>query len=457
MSTRTNTLELKEQLSAKTGTQELKKTLGFATAISTVVGMVIGSGVFFKPYAIYNATAGAPGVGILAWVVGGIITIAAGLTAAEVSAAIPKTGGMMVYLKEIYGEKWGFLTGWMQTVLYFPGMVAALAVIFGTQASGLLGLGVDNMTAKVGIAISAIVLLSFLNTLGSKTGGSIQTLATAGKLIPLVLIIIFGFIKGEGNPVMYPMVGEGVTIGTALGQALIAVLFAFEGWMNVGAIAGEMKNPGKDLPKAIVGGLSLVMAIYLVINIAYLWVMPANELMMTQTPAAAVATAIFGEIGGKLIAVGILISVFGALNGFILTGARMPYTLASEKMLPGSNWFSKLNNNLVPANATWFMAVLGSVYALSGKFDFLTDLTVFVIWLFFIMTFFGVIKLRKDQPNLVRPYKIPLYPMVPIIAIIGGSYVVINTLITQPKNAILGLIITFLGLPIYSYMKRNNA
>jgi APA family basic amino acid/polyamine antiporter len=227
--------------------------------------------------------------------------------------------------------------------------------------------------------------------------------------------------------------------------------------MNVGAIAGEMKNPGKDLPKAIVGGLSLVMAIYLVINIAYLWVMPANELMMTQTPAAAVATAIFGEIGGKLIAVGILISVFGALNGFILTGARMPYTLASEKMLPGSNWFSKLNNNLVPANATWFMAILASVYALSGKFDFLTDLTVFVIWLFFIMTFFGVMKLRKDQPNLVRPYKIPLYPVVPIIAIIGGSYVVVNTLITQPKNAILGLLITFLGLPIYSYMKKKNA
>ena len=457
MSTRTSNVGLKKTSASETGSHELKKTLGFATAIATVVGMVIGSGVFFKPYAIYTATNGAPGIGILAWVVGGIITIAGGLTAAEVSAAIPKTGGMMVYLKEIYGEKWGFLTGWMQTVLYFPGMIAALAVIFGTQASGLLGLGTENVTANVSIAIGAIVLLSFLNTLGSKTGGAIQTLATAGKLIPLALIAIFGFVNGDGNPIMSPMVGEGVSIGTALGQALIAVLFAFEGWMNVGAIAGEMKNPGKDLPRAIVGGLSLVMAVYLIINIAYLWVMPANELMMTKTPAAAVATAIFGDVGGKIIAIGILVSVFGALNGFILTGARMPYTLASEKMLPASKWFSKLNNSGVPANATWFMALLSSVYALSGKFDLLTDLTVFIIWIFFIMTFFGVIKLRKDQPNLVRPYKIPLYPIVPLVAIIGGGYVVINTLITQPKNAIAGLVITCLGLPLYTYMKKKNA
>ena len=440
-----------------TQSQELQKTLGFAAALSTVVGMVIGAGVFFKPYAMYNATGGAPGLAIVAWIIGGIITIAGGLTAAEVSAAIPKTGGMMIYLKEIYGEKWGFLTGWMQTVLFFPGSIAALATIFATQAVGLLGLSPDNITAKVGIAIATIVLIAFLNTLGSKMGGAIQTVSTACKLIPLALIIIFGFVKGNGNPIMSQMAGESVSIGTALGQALIATLFAYDGWINVGAIAGEMKNPGKDLPKAIVGGLSLVMAVYLLINLAYLWVMPANELMMTETPATAVATAIFGAIGGKLITIGILISVFGTLNGYLLTGPRTPYTLASEKMLPGSNWFSKLNVGGAPANSTWFIAVLSSIYALSGKFDLLSDLAVFTVWIFYIMTFFGVIKLRKDQPDLVRPYKIPLYPITPAIAIIGGTYVVINTLITQPVNAISGLVITALGLPVYSYMKKKNA
>ena len=444
-------------MSTKTSTQSLQKTLGFAAALSTVVGMVIGSGVFFKPYAMYNATGGAPGLGMIAWVVGGIITIAGGLTAAEVSAAIPKTGGMMTYLKEIYGEKWGFLTGWMQTVLFFPGTTAALAVIFATQVVTLLGLDANNMTLKIGVAIITIFLISFLNTLGSKMGGTIQTIATAGKLIPLALIIIFGFVKGTGNPVMSPIVGESVSIGSALGSALIATLFAYDGWINVGAIAGEMKNPGKDLPKAIVGGLSLVMAVYILINLAYLWVMPADQLMLTETPAAAVATAIFGPVGGKIIAVGILISVFGALNGYLLTGPRSPYALAAEKMLPGSNWLAKVNNGGSPANATWFIAILSAIYALTGKFDLLTDLTVFIIWIFYIMTFVGVMKLRKDQPNLVRPYKIPLYPIVPLVAIIGGTYVVINTLMSQPVNAIAGLVITALGLPVYSYMKKKNA
>jgi APA family basic amino acid/polyamine antiporter len=444
-------------MSTNTQSQGLKKTLGFAAALSTVVGMVIGSGVFFKPYAMYNATGGAPGVAMLAWIIGGIITIAAGLTAAEVGAAIPRTGGMVAYLEDMYGKKWGFLTGWMQTVIYFPGVNAALAVIFSTQVCVLLGFGTDNMTVKVGIAIATICLLAFLNTLGSKTGGAIQTVSTACKLIPLILIIIFGFIKGEGNPVMSPMVGEGFTFATALGQALMATLFAYDGWIGVGAIAGEMKNPGKDLPRALVGGLSLVMAVYLIINIAYLWVLPADQLMLTETPAAAVATAIFGPMGGKLIAVGILISVFGTLNGYALTSPRVPYVLATEKMLPGSNWLSKLNKNGVPANATWMIVVLSSIYALSGKFDLLTDFTVFVVWLFYIMTFVGAMKLRKTQPDLPRPYKIPLYPITPLVAILGGSYVVVNTLITQPKNAILGLGITLLGLPLYSYMKKKNA
>jgi basic amino acid/polyamine antiporter, APA family len=446
-------------MSAKTSNQPqgLQKTIGFAAALSTVVGMVIGSGVFFKPYALYNATGGAPGLGIIAWIVGGIITIAGGLTAAEVSAAIPKTGGMMIYLKEIYGEKWGFLTGWMQTTLYLPGTTAALAVIFGTQAAVLLGFGADNTTAKVGIGIATILFLFFVNTISSKMGGTIQTVATAGKLIPLALIIIFGFIKGNGNTIMSPMIGESVSMGTALGQVLIATLFAYDGWISVGAIAGEMKNPGKDLPRAIVGGLSIVMAVYLLINLAYLWVMPANELMMTETPAAAVATVIFGPVGGKLITVGILISVFGALNGYGLTASRIPYALATEGMFPGSKWLSKLNKNGTPANATWLIAIIASLYALSGKFDLLADLTIFAVWIFYIMIFVGVIKLRKDQPNLARPYKVPLYPIVPLVAIVGGTYVVINTLMTQPVNALSGLAITLLGLPVYSYMKKKNA
>ena len=169
--------------------KQLQKNLGIAAALSTVVGMVIGGGVFFKPQAVYILTGGAPGLGILAWIIAGIMTITAGLTAAEVSAAIPKTGGMMVYIEEIYGKKLGFLTGWMQTVLFFPATAAAIAVMFGQQAALLL----NNSSLVMPMTIGVILLIGILNTFGSKTSGAIQTVSTVCKLIPLGLIIVFGF------------------------------------------------------------------------------------------------------------------------------------------------------------------------------------------------------------------------------------------------------------------------
>ena len=435
--------------------KQLQKNLGIAAALSTVVGMVIGGGVFFKPQAVYTLTGGAPGLGILAWIIAGIMTITAGLTAAEVSAAIPKTGGMMVYIEEIYGKKLGFLTGWMQTVLFFPATAAAIAVMFGQQAAILL----NNPSLVMPMSIGVILLVGILNTFGSKTSGTIQTVSTVCKLIPLVLIIVFGFIKGSGdNPIMNPLVAEGIRPMGIIGQLLVAILFAYDGWINVGALAGEMKNPGKDLPKAIIGGLSIVMAINVVINLAYLWVLPASELAQYASPASIVAEKIFGPVGGKLINVGILVSVFGCLNGYLLTGPRIPYTLANQKVLPAM--FGKLNKHGVPANATLFMAVLSVIYALSGQFNLLSDLSMFAIWAFYTLTFIGVIKLRKTQPDLKRPYKVPFYPVIPIISICSGLFVVIDQLfLAGMKSSMIslgGVIITLIGLPVYSFMTKNK-
>ena len=435
--------------------KQLQKNLGIAAALSTVVGMVIGGGVFFKPQAVYTLTGGAPGLGILAWIIAGIMTITAGLTAAEVSAAIPKTGGMMVYIEEIYGKKLGFLTGWMQTVLFFPATAAAIAVMFGQQAAILL----NNPSIVMPMSIGVILLVGILNTFGSKTSGTIQTVSTVCKLIPLVLIIVFGFIKGSGdNPIMNPLVAEGIRPMGIIGQLLVAILFAYDGWINVGALAGEMKNPGKDLPKAIIGGLSIVMAINVVINLAYLWVLPASELAQYASPASIVAEKIFGPVGGKLINVGILVSVFGCLNGYLLTGPRIPYTLANQKLLPAT--FGKLNKNGVPANATLFMVVLSVIYALSGQFNLLSDLSMFAIWAFYTLTFIGVIKLRKTQPDLKRPYKVPFYPVIPIISICSGLFVVIDQLfLAGMKSSMIslgGVIVTLIGLPVYSFMTKNK-
>ena len=438
--------------------KQLEKSLGVAAALSTVVGMVIGGGVFFKPQAVYTLTGGAPGLGMLVWVLAGIVTIAAGLTAAEVSAAIPKTGGMMVYIEEIYGKKLGFLTGWMQSVLFFPATIAALAVMFGQQSAGLLG----NESLSMPIALGIILLISVLNNISSKAGGMIQTVSTVGKLLPLILIMIFGFIKGEGNnPIVQPMVAEGVNPMSIIGQLLIAVLFAYDGWINVGAIAGEMKDPGKDLPKAIIGGLSLVMAVYVVINLAYLWVLPADQLASVSSPASAVAEHLFGPMGGKFITVGILISVFGALNGYLLTGPRILFTLGTQKSLPASNFFGSVNKNGVPANATLTMGVVACLYALTGQFNLLTDLSMFAVWAFYVLTFIGVFKLRKDQPNLERPYKVPLYPFIPMIAIAGGLFVVVSQLLlsgfTNTMISLGGVVITLIGLPIYSFVQKSNS
>ena len=302
---------------------EMKKTLGLSTALATVVGSVIGSGVFFKPQSIYTTTGGAPGLGMIAWIIGGLASIAAALTFAEIAILIPKTGGMVAYLEEAFGKKVGYLAGWMQSVLFYPAMIAALSVICAQQ----LELFTNNPALTPAITIAIIIIIIVLNALGSGVGGAVQVVSTVCKLIPLILLMIFGFIKGSGqNPIFSPMVGEGVRAGNALG------------WTNVGAIAGEMKNPGKDLPLAIVGGVSAIMAVYFVINLAYLWVLPASTLGATATPAADVATAIFGEVGGKIIAVGIMISVFGACNGFVLSGSRVAYSLAAEGSFPTSSY-----------------------------------------------------------------------------------------------------------------------
>ena len=437
--------------------QGLKKNLGVATATSIVIGCVIGAGVFFKPYAIYQSTGGAPGMGMLAWVFGGIASILAALTFAEVAVLIPRTGGMVAYLGEAYNEKIGFLAGWMQTVIFYPAFLAGYGVTVGRELGEYVG-----AQYAMPIAMAVILALVALNTLGSKTAGGIQVVSTICKLIPLVLLMVFGFIAGSGeNPIFTPMVAEGKSTGAVLGSTLLAVLFAFEGWTNVGAIAGEMKRPSRDMPLAIVGGVSIIMAVYFVINMAYLWVLPADELMNIQSPASAVAMKIFGPTGGTLIKVGIIISVIGAANGFLMSGSRVAYQLAADKTLPFSAALGRLNGNHVPANSIILIGALACIYSLSGQFDMLTNLAVFSCWIFYTLTFACVIKLRRTHPELERKYKVPLYPVIPILAILSGVYVVISQLFLSGKEATLlsigSIVITLAGLPVYAAVKKRAA
>lgn len=434
---------------------KMKKELGVFSAMSLVVGCVIGAGVFFKPYAIYGATGGAPGMGMLAWIFGGLASLLGALTFAEVAILIPKTGGMVAYLSDVFHEKVGFLAGWMQVVIFYPAFLAGYGVKVGTELGEYIG---EQFVMPVAIGI--IILMVFANALGSKTASRVQVVSTVCKLIPLFLLMIFGFLLGSGdNAIFTPLVGEGKNVGSVLGSTLLAVLFAFEGWTNVGAIAGEMKNPGRDLPRAIVGGVSIIMAVYFVINMAYLWVLPADQLMTLESPAAAVAETIFGSTGGLLIKIGIIISVLGAANGFLMSGSRVAYHLAEMKTLPGSAALAKLNGNQVPANSIILIGALACLYSLIGQFDLLTDLAVFSCWIFYTLTFVCVIKLRRDKPDLERKYKVPLYPVVPILAILSGLYVVVSQLLFSGSRAqimsLASVAITLLGLPVYMIVKKR--
>ena len=341
-------------------------------------------------------------------------------------------------------------------VLFYPAMVSALAVAFAQQAALFIG-----ETFTVPLAILVIFFIVFLNTLGSKIGGSIQIIFTVCKMIPLILLIVFGFWKGTGNyPVFSPMIGEGLNPVVVLGQLLVAVLFAFEGWTAVGAIAGELKKPERDLPVAIIGGVSIITAVYCIVNVAYLQVLPASELASLSTPASAVAIALFGEVGGRIVSVGIMISVFGACNGFIFSGSRVTYFLADKGSLPGSEALVRLNKSQVPPNSIFLVGTIAAVLSLTGQFNLLTDLAVFSSWTFYTLTFIGVIKYRIERPDLRRAYRVPFYPIVPLVAITGGLYIIINQLFLSGMRAWLmsvgSILLTLAGLPIYHLARRRR-
>lgn len=433
---------------------ELKRNVGFFPALSVVMGTVIGAGVFFKASSV-TAETGSTSLAMLAWFLGGVITICAGLTGAELAAAIPETGGLTKYIEHIYGDFWGFLAGWAQAFIYFPANVAAISIIFATQLVNLFHLQVQ-WTVTIAILTALSILL--INCLGAKAGGLLQSVTLVVKLIPIAVIVIFGLMqRGSVTFSLFPVVaGPHRAFLTALGNGLLATLFAYDGWIHVGNIAGELKNPKRDLPGAISLGIGLVMVVYLLINAIFLMTLPINQISGNLNAASDVSTILFGAMGGKIVTVGILISCYGAINGYVMTGMRIPYAMALKKELPFDQFFAKLTKGSAPWASGLVQFVIAAIMMALGAFDTITNMLIFVIWTFYCMAFAGVIILRKREPALYRPYKVPLYPIIPLIALIGGSFILINTLFTQTLLAAIGIIVTLLGVPVYQHLKQVN-
>ncbi|RHW65055.1 amino acid permease [Clostridium botulinum] len=431
--------------------ENLQKNLGLFDAIAIVIGMVIGSGIFFKPAIVFK-NAGSPMLGILAWLAGGVITIASGLTVAEIAAAIPKTGGIFVYIKELYGEKFAFLLGWVQSIVYIPGSAAALSIILSIQITSFIPL--TAIEQKV-LAIAFIIFIMILNIISTKLVSKMQGVISIAKLIPIIAIIALGFINGTAKGDILNISSSSTVSG--FGAALLGTLWAYDGWISVGNMAGELKNPKKDLPRSIIIGLGTTIVVYVFINLALINIMPMGAIITSEKPASDAAVVLLGSTGAKIISAGILISIFGALNGYLMTGVRIPLAMSQDRSIPFSKYFSKVHEKSgTPVNAFIFETVLACLYVLSGSFNVLTDLVMFVLWIFFTMAVAGIFVLRTKFKHLDRPYKVPLYPLVPLIGIIGSGYIIISTLITNTFYALCGIGITLLGLPVYSYIKKQN-
>ena len=432
----------------------MKRQISFGQALATVVGSVIGAGVFFKIGTI-TAQTGSTSMTLFVWILAGLISIASGLTVSEIAASL-KINGAIKYLDYTYGRVWGFLFGWAQMIVYFPAQIGALSSIFGVQFVSLFGIEAKYSNL---IAILLVIFLLGINLIGTKFSSKMQSVITVLKIIPIALIIIWGLFNSDKipAPILPLTVGAGHSFPGAISQGLLSALFAFEGWIVVTNLANEVKNPEKDLSRAIILGLSAITLIYVLINYTFMTVLPIDQLVNNNNAAFQASMKLFGQFGGKLVTIGILISVYGAVNAFMLTGMRTPYILAQDNLLPFSNKIGKANIHTgVPVIGALIVDAIAIIMILLGNFNVLTDMLVFVMWTFNTMLSIAVVILRKREPELKRPFKVPWYPIIPLISVIGGVFIVVSTIINQFVHSLIGIVLTLLGLPIYYYMQNKN-
>ncbi len=432
---------------------QIKKSVGFVQGLAIVVGMIIGSGIFLKPGVVLSA-AGSPMMALIAWVLGGVVTLCSALSIAEIASNIPRAGGLYTYLEELYGEKVGFLLGWVQSIITYPASVAALGIAFATYAGYFVPMG---EWGQRGLALGVMGLILVLNILSTRCGGYIQVIATVGKLVPIAAILCVGLFSGTApgaSGLSSELIGEG---GANIGAAILGTLWAYDGWIGVTNMAAEMKNPKKNLPRVISVGIVFVIAVYALFNAVLFNTLPAEALAASATPGADAAVTLFGEGGAAFMTAGIMISVVGALNGYLMTAARVPQAMAERKQLPFSGVLGKLHPKFgTPANALTMQVILAVIYVMSGSFNFLTDMLMFVLWIFFTLGVVGVFFMRKRGLSSKDNYRVPLYPITPIVGIAGSLYILVSTVIGDPVRSLIGLGVTLLGVPVYLWLKEKK-
>lgn len=426
--------------------------LKLISAISIVIGCVIGSGVFVKPGRVLVA-AGGSNQALLAWLLGGLISLAGGLTIAEIASRIPKNGGVYVYLEELYGKQVAFVCGWVQTLIYGPGLMSALSLYFASLYSQFFQIDPTHMKP---IALIALFILSGVTSFGTHYSAWIQNATTLVKLLPIFAIGIFGLLFGNETIFGTTLGDTSQTVG--MGAAVLSTLWAYDGWMQVSNIAGEIQNPAKNLPKAIIIGLSTVIFVYLLVNLAMFHTVDNNQIAILNEKAAAVAAdTLFGTVGGQLLSFGILISIFGCLNGNILTMTRLPFAIASTGIFPFREKFASVHPKYnTPIHSIVLKVVCATIMILLMNPDRITDLAIFSMYIFYGMCFMGIFKIRKKYGvPAAGAYKIPLYPVVPLMAVAGCGFICFGMIKQSPLDAMVSIGIALLGWPVFIYLNRK--
>lgn len=445
----------------------LVRQLGLFDSTMILMGIVIGSGIFLTT-GIMAKSLPSGGILLLAWVVGGAITLTGALAYAELGAAMPEAGGQYVYLREAYSPFVAFLSGWVIFLVYMCGGIALLGIAFSEYFGSFFPLfstttyliSTDLFSVSNGqvLAVVLIILFSIANYIGVVFGKMVQNTLTVIKTGAILLLIIFGLMVDNGVPIDLSFNATGMSFNQLMvgfGVAMIAVFWAFDGWNCVNFVVGEIKNPAKNLPIALILGTALVALLYVLVNVVYLKALPISEMAGVVTIADSASTVLFGSAVTKFLLVAILISIAGSLNGSVLVGARVYYAMAKDGL-----FFKKMARVhprfKTPSVAIVAQAVWSSVLALSGTIEQLFIYFIFSAVIFWIITVAGVFRLRRKQPNLHRPYKTWGYPVTPIIFIVACTGILINTLLESPLESLAGLGITAIGVPVYFYWRRKH-
>lgn len=444
---------------------KLAERLGLPTAIAVVIGSVIGSAIFLVPQKI-ALTLGDAGLIIGVWIFGGLLTLAGALTNAEIAGMIPAAGGQYVYFREIYNEFTAFLYGWTTFIVYQTGSIAAIAVAFakylgfffpslGASSIAIGPVVIPELGIKL-VAIGAILFVTVVNYYGVQFGGFVQQLFTYLKVLAIFGIVIACFMFGtRASSAFTPFFGpfHGTSLLSAFGIALVAVLWAYDGWNSVTYLAGEVKNATRNIPIALVSGTLAVIVIYLLANLAYMYVLPVDQVAASHLVAADAISSFLGRNGAALIAVAVMISTFGTVNATTLTTARVYFAMAKDRL------FFRGVSSVHPRYRTPHISLIvqgiwASLLTLSGSYDQLFTYVIFASWLFYALGTFGIFVMRKKRPDAPRPYKTFGYPVVPAIFVIVAAWFVYNTIVTDPRDSLIGLGLVLLGLPAYFYWKR---